>query len=207
MSQQNQSAALANPFAADGPVASPHVEQRTATSRRRFGIVPLCIGASRMVTMKDGRRQFEARELRVEAARAERDGRALNVGVVCFEIREEPSKRLRLFPSYEAFLAELPDTKTMSDNEEAYTWAYWCSDPADPNGPENVKALEAEVQGLTDLHRASIKTIPQCKSMDDMVKERKRAEELDAMAKDARAKLKKERDNIIGLLSETPFAA
>lgn len=192
---------ITNPFAPEPPPRVAQIAANTANQqRRRTGLIPLCIGASRMLSLADGKRQFEARELRIEAARAERDGRTLRVGCVCFECR-------RMFESYEALAAAHPPAATMRENDECHTWAYWCDDQYDAKALENIEALRAEVKALEQTRRASLAALSQKKDVEEMVKERKRADDLGTMLDDARKRLKYEQDNIIGLMSETPFTA
>lgn len=194
---------ISNPFANDQVTRSPQVvtAHNTNTSRRRFGIIPLCIGASRVVHAKEGRRHiYEARELRVEAARAQNDGRTLTVACVCFECR-------KMYPDFEALAADHPSIAVMAENEESHTWAYWCDDKYDAKGAESVESLKLEIKALQTAHRSCVQGIGKLQDVESIMKERKRATEIEGMIKESRDKLRSEEDNIIGLLSETPFTA
>lgn len=200
--QQSQpQPAITNPFAPEPPARVPQLAYNTPNLHvRRTGLIPLAIGASRMVTLPDGKRQFEARELRVEAARAERDGRTLRVACVCFECR-------KMHATYEDLAADHPSMQVMAENGESHTWAYWCSDPYDPKSAEVAETLRGEIKALEAAHKASRRAISEQKDIEAIMRERKRCDEIASMLDEARKKLKTEQDNIIGLMSETPFAA
>ncbi len=169
-----------------------------AGNARRSGLVPLSIGASRMMRGRDGmRRQYQARELRVEAERAQRDGRELAVGVVCFECAH-------VYANEADFKADHTETSEQyKKNAEVHTFAYWCEDKADPKSQETIAALGAEVKALEKAYASSLTQVSQLDDVDAMIRERKRAEEIKGMVGDARARRRVEEENIIGLLSET----
>lgn len=173
-----------------------------AQDRKRTGLVALSIGASRMMRGRDGvRRQYQARELRVEAERAQRDGRELTVGIVCFECG-------KVYATEDDFKADHTlTTEQYRENAESHTYAYWCEDKSDPKSLETVAALSAEIKALENAHKDSVSKISQTQDVEAMIKERKRAEEIKGMLADARARKKSEDENIIGLMSETTSKA
>lgn len=168
-----------------------------ANDRRRSGLIPLRIGASRIMRGRDGsRRQHTALELRVEAERAQRDGRELTVGVVCFECG-------RTYTSDEDFKADHQlTTEAYVKNAEAHTFAYWCEDKADPKSMESIATLSAEVKALEMAIKNANEKLAKCEDVEVTMRERKRVEEIKGMAADARARRQAEEDNIIGLLSD-----
>lgn len=193
---------LNNPFRNEAP---PRVVQAGASRHgnlqvRRTGLVSLCIGASRMVPGPGGtKRYFEARELRVEAERARRDGRELRVACICFDCRQ-------VYASLEEFnAAHGESTEDMRVNEEVHCWAYWCEDKIDPKGFETVDALAGELRALEAAHKACVQGISAMKDVEAIMKERKRAEEIKALVKETSEKKRAEEESIIGLLSETPY--
>lgn len=168
---------------------------------RRSGILPLCIGASRIMRGSDNvKRQYEARELRVEAARAHADGRQLVVGLTCFECR-------RTYATQEEFNAEHSHSaEDMKQNDEAHTWAYWCEDKYDPKALENIESLTIEIKALKQAHRQRLQDIAKQTDVEAMIKMRESAEKIKGLVEDAERKKAFEEQNIIGLMSEKPFA-
>lgn len=195
-----QRPAIENPFSPEPPARAPQHTVNPSLHVRRTGLIPLCIGASRMVSLPDGKRQFEARELRVEAARAQYDQRTLHVACICFECR-------KMYESYDALSADHPSTQQMFENGESHTWAYWCTDKYDPKSLENIEALKAKIKALKHAQRLAIDGLAKVTDIEVLMKEQTRADEIGKMIDVESAKLKREQDNIIGLLSETPFAS
>lgn len=172
-----------------------------ANNPRRHGLIALCIGASRIMRGADHvKRQYTARELKVEAARAQRDGRQLTVGLTCFECH-------RTYPTQADFDADHTQSQEdMKQHDISHTWCYWCEDKYDPNGVENIDALTAEIKALQGAIRSGTVNVAQQKDVESMIKERDRVEKLKTMLEDARRKKLFEEENIIGFLSETPYA-
>jgi hypothetical protein len=189
-----------NPFGNDAP-ARP--QQMTAAPTqlhvRRTGLIPMAIGAARIIRGKDGmRRQYEAREMRTEIARAERDGRTLRISCVCFECRKN-------YPSFEALAGDHPTTAEMKELNESHTFAYWCDDNFDPKGVENIDALKGELQALEAAHKSAVQGIAKLSDVEKIMAERKRCDEIKKTIDDTEKKKNIAVDNIIGIMSEEPW--
>lgn len=169
---------------------------------RRTGIIALCIGASKIVRGKDGAKyQFTALDLKKEKARAAADGRELTIGCICFECR-------RVYDTFEDMDADHRDTDAdMQQADVRHTWAYWCEDKLDAKSSESLDTLRGEAKALQNALKASQESILKKTEIDDIMKERERADKLKTMLDTARAKIRDEERRIIGLLSETKFGA
>lgn len=196
------SAALPNPFTREMPERPKQVSPiNTQLHVRRTGIIPLAIGASRIVKGRDDKkRQFTAHERSHEMARADRDGRELTVSVVCFECRKP-------YVDLDALVADHPTTLEMREANEAHTWAYWCEDNYDAHGVEQAEQLKSERDALQRAHNLIVGpggTISKASDVEKIMAERKRAEEIAKMVEETEKKRLKVAESIIGLMSDTP---
>jgi hypothetical protein len=194
---------IPNPFSFDPPPRAAQLTRQNDTQhQKRTGLVPLAIGASRVVRAKDGqKRQFAAKERIHEVARAERDERKLTMACVCFECKAT-------FASYDELSKDErhTDSLQMKEAQESHTWAYWCEDNVDPKGKENIEALSNELRALDKAHRSCIEGIAKLDDVEKIMAERKRAENIKTMIDETQKKKNAAIDNIIGLLSDTPPA-
>jgi hypothetical protein len=117
---------------------------------------------------------------------------------MCFELR-------RVFATYEDFAGELPPLADMVNEGLAFTWAYWCEDKYDPKSVETAAALGAEIKALTAAHRNLVESIAKMSDVEEIMKARKRGDEIKAMIEESKKKKKIEEESIIGLMSDTPF--
>jgi len=189
-----------NPFAQEqAPRVQPGaLQQQSSLHVRRVGIIPLAIGASKMVRGKAGeRRIFTAREMVHELARAERDDRELTVSCLCFECRKS-------YASLDDLITSHPPALEMKENGEAHTYAFWSEDNYDAKGVENIAALEAELKALEAAHRSAVEGIAKLSDVEKIMAERKRCDEIKKMIEETAKKKRETEANIIGLMSETP---
>jgi hypothetical protein len=178
------------------------MRQNDTQHQKRTGLVPLAIGASRIVRAKDGqKRQFQAKERIHEVARAERDGRVLTISCICFECK-------RPYASFDELSKDEvhTDSLAMKEAQESHTWAFWSDDNVDAKGKENIEALTNELKALEKAHRSCIEGIAKLDDVEKIMAERKRAETIRGMIDETEKKKKTAIDNIIGLLSDTPPA-
>lgn len=174
-------------------------------SARRTGIIALCIGAARVLRGRDGaKRIYTARELDVERDRARRDKRELTVGLVCFECG-------RTYATVEEFKDDhqLPEAK-YKEVGECHTWAYWCEDKYDPKSLETIAACDEEVKALEKSAKSAQNRLIEAIGKGDgdaIMAARKSVEEIKVLLDGAERRKRAEEENIIGLLSETPFPA
>jgi hypothetical protein len=201
--QKAQAPRIPNPFSHDPPLRAPQLTRQNDTQhQKRTGLVPLAIGASRIVRAKDGqKRQFIAKERIHEVARAERDGRVLTMSCVCFECR-------RTFSTFDDLAKDEAhtDSLAMKEAQESHTFAFWCEDNADAKGKENIEALTNELKALDKAHRSCIEGIAKLDDVEKIMAERKRAESIRGMIDETEKKKKTAIENIIGLMSDTPPA-
>lgn len=195
-------ASLPNPFTremAPRPVQVTPINSQLHV--RRTGIVPLQIGASRIVKGRDNtKRQFTAQERIHAEAQAERDGRELSLSVICFECRKP-------YASVDEMVKDHPTAAEMKEMNEAHTWAYWCEDNSDAQGLEKTEALKTEHAALQRAHKSCIEGIGKLSDVEKIMSERKRAEDILVHVTETEKKRLKIAESIIGLLSDTPPVA